>query len=116
MHRREFVLGGAAAMAAASSIPANVGTGGPPFLPTPSRSQLWWQRAELEIFTHFGMNTFTDREWGDGQEDPRQFNPTNFDARQWARAAKAGGFKYVILTAKHHDGFCLWRASTPIIR
>ncbi len=79
-----------------------------PRWPVPTRSQLWWQRAELGLFTHFGMNTFTDREWGDGHEEPRQFNPRNFDARQWARAAKAGGFKYVILTAKHHDGFCLW--------
>ena len=107
MKRRDFIAGSAAAIAAAACVPVNGAPGGP-FLPVPSRAQLWWQRAELGLFTHFGMNTFTDREWGDGHEDPRAFNPVNFDARQWARAAKAGGFKYVILTAKHHDGFCLW--------
>src|SRR5438128_11682090 len=80
--------------------------------PRPSPSQLAWQRDELALFCHFGVNTFTDREWGDGKEDPAIFAPTNLDARQWARAAKAGGFRAMILTAKHHDGFCLWPTTT----
>ena len=95
-------------LGAAACAPGFFTGGVMPGRPRPSRSQLWWQRAELGLFTHFGMNTFTDREWGDGREDPRTFNPARFDARQWARAAKVGGFKYAILTAKHHDGFCLW--------
>ena len=107
MRRRDFLATSATAIGAAACGPLKL-TEITPYLPVPSRSQLWWQRAELGLFTHFGMNTFTDREWGDGREDPRAFNPVRFDARQWARAAKAGGFKYVILTAKHHDGFCLW--------
>src|SRR6476619_1573424 len=80
--------------------------------PTPSPSQLAWQQDELALFLHFGVNTFTDREWGDGREDPAIFAPSRLDARQWARAAKAGGFRAMILTAKHHDGFCLWPTST----
>jgi alpha-L-fucosidase len=107
MLRREFLAAGTAALAATACAPTFLNEASPRS-PHPSRAQLWWQNAELGLFTHFGMNTFTDREWGDGKEDPRLFNPSHFDARQWARAAKAGGFKYVILTAKHHDGFCLW--------
>ena len=78
----------------------------------PSSSQLQWQRDELAMFIHFGVNTFTDREWGDGSEDPAIFAPTRLDARQWAHAAKAAGFRAMILTAKHHDGFCLWPTAT----
>lgn len=80
--------------------------------PTPSPQQLAWQRDELALFLHFGVNTFTDREWGDGSEDPRIFAPAALDARQWTGAAKAGGFRTIILTAKHHDGFCLWPTET----
>ena len=78
----------------------------------PSRAQLEWQREELAIFLHFGVNTFTDREWGDGTENPAIFNPVALDARQWARSARSAGFRMMILTAKHHDGFCLWPTAT----
>ncbi|MEO7999110.1 MAG: alpha-L-fucosidase, partial [Gemmatimonadaceae bacterium] len=80
--------------------------------PLPSRSQLEWQQDELAMFLHFGVNTFTDREWGDGKESPSIFAPAQLDARQWARTARAAGFRSVILTAKHHDGFCLWPTRT----
>lgn len=78
------------------------------FLPVPTKQQLDWQKAELIMFLHFGINTFTDKEWGDGSENPEIFNPENLDAEQWIKTAKESGFQYVILTAKHHDGFCLW--------
>lgn len=80
--------------------------------PVPSTAQLAWQRDELAMFIHFGVNTFTDREWGDGTEDPAIFNPEALDARQWARAAREAGFRAMVLTAKHHDGFCLWPTRT----
>jgi alpha-L-fucosidase len=82
------------------------------FRPTPTPAQLQWQQDELAMFCHFGVNTFTNREWGDGTESPSIFNPAALDCRQWARSARAGGFRAMILTAKHHDGFCLWPSAT----
>ena len=79
-------------------------------VPTPQ--QLAWQQMEFTCFLHFGINTFTGREWGDGKEDPAIFNPTELDCEQWVRALKEGGFKMAIITAKHHDGFCLWPTRT----
>ena len=109
--RRTFLRTGAGALSAAwltarESVLASAQR------PRPTAAQLAWQRDELALFVHFGINTFTDREWGDGREDPALFAPSNLDARQWARAAKAGGFRAMVLTAKHHDGFCLWPSRT----
>lgn len=75
---------------------------------TPSERQLEWQKMEFTCFICYGINTFTDKEWGTGKENPQIFNPTNLDAKQWARTAKEAGMKMILLTCKHHDGFCLW--------
>jgi alpha-L-fucosidase len=74
----------------------------------PSPQQVAWQDLEFGVILHFSTNTFLDREWGDGTADPKVFNPTQFDPDQWMQAIQASGAKYVVLVAKHHDGFCLW--------
>lgn len=79
-----------------------------PLAPTPSPAQVAWLNRAFAVFVHFGTNTFTNREWGDGQAPASSFHPTHLDANQWAQVAKAAGAKALVLTAKHHDGFCLW--------
>ncbi|MEP7002229.1 MAG: alpha-L-fucosidase [bacterium] len=111
MNRRHFVSTGATSLAA-GWLSMRLPRGNVIDRPRPSAAQLEWQRDELAMFLHFGVNTFTDREWGDGREDPAIFNPTNLNARQWAKTARGAGFRSMILTAKHHDGFCLWPTLT----
>ena len=79
-----------------------------PYGPCPTEAQVRWQRMETNMFCHFGPNTFSGREWGEGTEPEDMFNPTQLDCGQWAAVAKAAGMKGIIITAKHHDGFCLW--------
>ncbi|SKB95000.1 alpha-L-fucosidase [Sphingobacterium nematocida] len=78
----------------------------------PTQRQLNWQKLEVTGFLHFGINTFTGKEWGDGSESPSLFNPSKLDTDQWVKVAKKAGINLLILTAKHHDGFCLWPTQT----
>lgn len=111
LDRRAFVQLAATGLAACA-LPRRGARTSADARPRPSPAQLAWQRDELAMFLHFGVNTFTDREWGDGRESPSIFAPAALDARQWARVAREAGFRAMVLTAKHHDGFCLWPTQT----
>ncbi len=85
-----------------------------PYGPIPAQRQLKWQETEMYCLIHFGPDTYTDKEWGYGDEDEKLFNPEHFDAKQIVGAAKTGGFKGIVVVAKHHDGFCLWPTKTTV--
>jgi alpha-L-fucosidase len=98
-----------AMLMAVLTMKANAQTASPlPCGPVPTDNQLHWQDMEMYAFIHYSLNTYTDQEWGFGNEDPKLFNPSDLDCRQWARVCKQAGMKGIIFTAKHHCGFCMW--------
>src|SRR5438270_13877887 len=106
MITRRSLLAGFPALLAAKTAPPT------PWGAVPSARQLAWHDLEFTGFLHFTVNTFTDKEWGYGDEDPDLFNPEKFDADAIVAALADAGMRGVILTCKHHDGFCLWPTAT----
>ena len=101
-----------ATIAAAAVIATACSTDAPaPFGPVPSPSQVAWQKMETNMFVHFGPNTFTAAEWGDGTEAEDIFNPTDLNCMQWAQTAEKAGFGGIIITAKHHEGFAMFQSN-----